>query len=378
MTGMRQFVCDIGIDGSIAVLVAETDHQVREEESDQRCEFTQNLIYQFEIHYSALLHHQGCRAFEKSELPYSEICRRGCQGGTGLPAHLEIVVGGIVDYRPAEKIGVRFRADGNAVPLGTMLSEGGNRGFYNNGIETYAEALPVGKLNAVTGVGSEALAHLVIPLLIGIGLCNPDKHIAADHHPGNSHRFFVIVFVIDRNPALGVLRSIRLTLGHIRQHIGIARKTERLPFHFRPVYAFRLGVQVFLHQVAFVQQFAAYAFRSLEIHRDYGILPGNRALRDFRIVIPVTLLHNSVVQGMIQHSNAHFLQQGQVIVIAWKQAHIVICRMQLNHISFGGIEGTNSLGHILYRIRILQLFAEFDHAVPNAGTIVIVVFQVGS
>ena len=219
-----------------------------------------------------------------------------------------------------------------------MLAQSGNGTFHKHGVEAYAEALAVGELYAVTRVRSETLFHFVVSFLVGICFCNAHEHIAAHHYSGYSHRILVIVGIIDRNPALRILGSFGITLGRRRQQVGIAGKTEGFPFHCSPIYAVRLGAEVFFGKIAIVQKLAAYSVGSTEIHRNHGILPGQFTLRYFRVVIPVTFPDYLIIQGMVEHGDSHCFKQRQIVIIAWEQTHIMVGRRKADYICLSRIE----------------------------------------
>ena len=124
-----------------------------------------------------------------------------------------------------------------------------------------------------------------------------------------------------------------------------------------------------LRDKAFIQNLIPDPRREGEILRDHGILPGNRILRHFRIVVIVPFPDNPVIHGMIRQLQVQRQQTGILILVHGEETHIQVRRGHRDFSGPGGVKRGEGLPHVLHRIGIFQLFPKFDHSVGEGARI---------
>ena len=106
--------------------------------------------------------------------------------------------------------------------------------------------------------------------------------------------------------------------------------------------------------------------RQYLVFRHHGILPGNLAFRNVRVVVPVALPDDLVVQRMVVQVHPQVLQDPVLEFVLGQETEVIMCRGHGDARGLGGIDRTQRLGHILHRVRILEPAAEDEHVAVEA------------
>ena len=103
------------------------------------------------------------------------------------------------------------------------------------------------------------------------------------------------------------------------------------------------------------------AFRELERGRHHGVLPGNLVLVHGRVVVIIPFPQDFIVHRMVQHFHAHFLQQLVLVFVRRQEADIDVAWLDVCPSGLGRINRGQGLGHVVYRVRIVQFVPQDNH-----------------
>ena len=252
---------------------------------------------------------------------------------------------------------------------GRTSAQGRYRRRHQNEVHADGKARAVLEYQPVTRIRRILLGHLIIA--IAVGVCRGEFHegIAAYHHARDAVRLAAEgVRILDRNPARresGLLPAARR-----KEQILIARKPIGLRLHGIPVNpALRPRNRVVLRNIALIQHLVANAGGKGEILRHHGILPGNRILRQIGIVVVVSLLDDTIIDRMVGKPQSLGEERGILLLGPRQEADVQVRRGKYDSTRLGRIQARDGLLHVIDRIGILQLLAQFDHSVGQGGHI---------
>ena len=103
-----------------------------------------------------------------------------------------------------------------------------------------------------------------------------------------------------------------------------------------------------------------FDIRKREVFRYDRILPCHHVIGDFRVMVPVPIYKNLIIQRMVRQDHFHLLQQRQLILILRKEPYIKVRGLDLNPVRFCRIKDREGLGNVFRLVRILQPGSQDD------------------